>query len=250
MYSRKFVAGAVLAGLAALGAGVSSASATVTYHFAESAGAFNSTGGIFGGPGGTQIHNPVTFDFTIAAALAANTTYNFGVTGVENGDSGNVLDFRFSDGTLISTFSLADEPAHLEIRGGPFSTNLSRIHLQTDATGAIQYYDILMAGRSTFNTDEVIGLQLQHTQPGGVAIVMSGYDYGGAGGTYRFTSGSLQCVLACTGGFTSAPGGIGGAGAGGAGGVPEPAAWALMILGMGGVGSLLRRRQGLGLRRA
>jgi hypothetical protein len=31
---------------------------------------------------------------------------------------------------------------------------------------------------------------------------------------------------------------------GGAGGVPEPASWALMILGFGGVGAALRRRQG------
>ncbi|WP_293906841.1 PEPxxWA-CTERM sorting domain-containing protein [Phenylobacterium sp.] len=32
-----------------------------------------------------------------------------------------------------------------------------------------------------------------------------------------------------------------------AGGVPEPASWALMILGFGGVGSLIRRRRGLSI---
>ncbi|THD70535.1 ice-binding family protein [Phenylobacterium sp.] len=71
------------------------------------------------------------------------------------------------------------------------------------------------------------------------------------------TSATILCgrAIALTGAVTMdtntisdncASSGAGGGGAGGGGGpVPEPSAWALMIIGFGGMGAVLRRRRGM-----
>ena len=235
-----------VAGLLGIALAPTVASAAVTYHFAETTGIGNVTGGAFSGPGGIQVNIPFTFDFTVASALAASTIYNFGAAAALGpggaGASGDVLDFRFSDGAPLTTFSLADYPTVPEgYRGGPAAADTVRIHVQTDATGAISLYDILIIGRSTFKPLDVLHLQLQHDTPSaGVGIVEAAYSYG----PRQFVDGDLHCVLFCSGTFTSAPGGIGGGGGGGAGGaVPEPASWALMIVGFGAAGAMLRRRR-------
>ena len=229
---------AVIVGALALGC-ASQAAAAVTYHFAETSGAGNVTSGAFSGPGGTQVHNPFTFDFTVATALAAITIYNFSAANLlPVGDSGKVLDFVLSDGSALSTFADADFPAQRAgFRGGPAASDTARIHVQTDANGGISLYDILIIGRSVVNTNDVISFQLQHTTPNaGVAIVEAAYNYGP--GFYNNVDGDIRCVVSCGGGFTVVQGSGGGSGA-----VPEAATWALMIAGFGGAGAMLRHRR-------
>lgn len=243
---KNVLAVATVAALFGLGFVPNIASAAVTYTFAQTSGAGNLSSGVFGDNlhYGPRIQNPFTFGFTVASALAANTTYNFGAEGAlgrgQRGDSGDVLDFRLSDGTPLSTFSLANYPTVREgYRGGPAAADTVRIHVATNATGAVSLYDIQIVGRSTVRPQDVLFFQLQHTAPNdGVGIVEAAYEYGG--GSYRFVDGDIRCGL-CTGTVTSAPGGIGGLG--GAGGVPEPSSWALLITGFGMAGAVLRRRR-------
>jgi hypothetical protein len=229
--------------------------ASVTYHFAESTGEGNVTSGAFSAPGGVQVHNPFTFDFTVADALAPSTSYTFGAAGAlgksQAGVSGDVLDFSFSDGFALSTFGLGDYPAiHEGYRGGPAASDTVRIGVTTDAFGAIGLYDILIVGRSTDRPNDVLSLQLQHDTPSaGVGLVLAAYEYGSSVGTYRFVDGDLRCVIRCGGGFTSIvdEGGTGETGGGGAAAaVPEPASWALMIMGFAGIGAMARRQRAVG----
>lgn len=237
MMKRKITA--ALAGLVAL-AGASQAAAAVTYHFQESTDIGNATGGVFSGPGGVTIYNPFTFDFTVATALAANTTYNFTAANLlPVGDSGKVLGFTLSDGTALSTFSDTDFPAmRAGYRGGPAASDTASIHVQTDATGAITLYDILIIGRSTVRPNDVIYFLLQHDTPNaGIAMVEAAYNYGP--GYYNNDDGDIRCVVYCSGSFSVAQD----AGGVGAGAAPEAATWALMIAGFGGAGAMLRRRR-------
>lgn len=234
------------------------ARASVTYHFAESTGEGNVTSGAFSAPGGVQVHNPFTFDFTVADALAPSTSYMFGAAGAlgksQAGVSGDVLDFKFSDGFALSSFGLADYPlVHDGYRGGPAASDTVRIGVTTDASGAIGLFDIQIIGRSTVRPNDVLSLQLQHTTPNaGLGLVLAAYEYGSSIGTYRFVDGDLRCVIRCGGSFTSlvGEGETGETGNGGGGvsaGVPEPASWALMITGFAGIGAMARRRRADGV---
>ena len=242
----KFASSAAVVALCAVGLAPSAANAAVTtYHYAETRFDGNLSSGVIG----DAVHNPYyyspfTFDFTVANALAANTTYNFGVSGVESGESGNVLDLRASDGNALTTFTLADYHAHFDVYGGSVGHSLSRLHLETNAAGAISTFQILIQGRSAFNSQYIFNFGLQGTAASNSAGIALYYD---PALFFRTTvAGDVRCVIFCGGTFTSAAGGIGGAGGpgGGAGGaVPEPASWALMIAGFGGVGAILRRRR-------
>ena len=242
----KFASGAAVAALFAVGLAPCAANAAVTtYHYAETRFDGNLSSGVIG----DAVHNPYyyspfTFDFTVANALAANSTYNFGVTGVENGESGNVLDLQASDGNALTTFTLADYHAHFDVYGGSVGHSLSRLHLETNAAGAISTFAINIQGRSAFNAQYIFNFSMQGTPAATAGLGIALY-YDPALFFRTTVAGDVRCVIFCGGTFTSAAGGIGGAGGpggGAGGGVPEPASWALMIAGFGGVGAVLRRR--------
>lgn len=210
----------------------------VTYTFSESAGAVNLARGFLGD--GIHASNtlPITFDFTVANALAANTQYNFGFSGIESGESGNVISIHFSNGTAASNFSSAN------YRGRDW---LSRIGLVTDASANISLFDILVSGPSTFVVDglgqpSAISIQVQHTDPRvpGVAMAISLSNPDAAGGII----GEVVCRAGCGGRFVGAPAGNPGSGGpAGPGAVPEPGTWAMMLVGFAGIGYSLRRRK-------
>ena len=199
------------------------ASASVTYHFEQSAAALDTRFGLFlGGTG------PVTFDFTVASVLAPNTIYNFGFSPISTGDSGSVLSFLVNGGNSYSSFASSDFPAHYTYYGSGRSTGAA-IHVQTDATGAISLYDILITGLSAASPADFLTVQIQHdTANAGVAVVEGLYNV-----TYGFSSASLQCVAGCGGSF----------GVLNAAAVPEPAGWAMMVGGLGMVGFAMRSRR-------
>lgn len=64
----------------------------------------------------------------------------------------------------------------------------------------------------------------------------SGTGMGGFGAFTVTNNGAAQGALAINAGSTAVPLGV-------TDGVPEPASWAMMIIGFGGVGALMRRRQ-------
>jgi hypothetical protein len=241
---RKLVSTAAIAALLAFSAAPTGALAAITtYHFAEA----NTDANISSGLVGSFVHNPFAFDFTVANALAASTQYNFGVAGIEPGASGNLLDMRFSDGTPLTTFTLADYHGY-EVFGGAAGSTQSRFQLHTDATGAIDNFTIYVAGRNPVNSQTLTYLQFLGG-PSGITFQETLY-YDPALGFHTVTAGDVHCntIGHCGGVFTAAPGGIGGVldtGGGGAAGVPEPAAWALMIAGFGLSGAILRRRRSL-----
>ena len=241
---KRFVAAAIAA---VVGIGLSSGSAfaaVTTYTFTETDTGANITSGFL-----ASTPTPFTFAFTVADALAANSVYNFGVAGVESGDSGNVLDLKFSTGTPVSIFTLADFHGVYEVygTGGPLNHSISRIHVQTNGAGAITTFSILVGGRTPTNPQTLTSMGLINDGAGNIIGETLYYD---PALHFRTTvAGEFRCNLRgyCGGAFVGAPGGIGGGAGGdpggGAGGVPEPASWALMILGFGGAGATLRRRR-------
>ena len=225
---RNFAASAaLLAGLAAIGMG-SQASASVTLHFAEANGAVNYSFGRFG-----SASRPVKLDFTVASPLLANQHYNFGKANVESGDSGDVSDFSISDGTPNSVFQFSDAPSKEYFNGNNVAT-FSRFHFETDAHASIVNYDILLGGRSHADRSQFIQYHLQdyYYDRFGPSITALTLDV--SSGLVGIQTGGLQCVSACTATFGPVA----------AGAVPEPASWALMILGFGGLGAALRRHRG------
>ena len=201
---------------------VAPSGAAVTYHFEQSAGAGDTRFGLFSGGTG-----PVQFDFTVAQALAANTSYSFGFSPISKGTDGSVLSFAVNGGNAYSNFASSDFPAKLTVYGGGRNTD-ARIGVQTDATGAIAFYDILITGISAASSSEFLTVQIQHTSPiQGVAVVEGLYNLN------HGASAALQCVVGCGGGFTVAGSTV-------APSVPEPATWAMLVAGFGMIGSSLR----------
>lgn len=240
---RKLVSTAAVAALIAIGAAPTGALAAVTtYHFAETDTSFNLSSGLIG----AGLHNPFTFDSTVANALAAGTQYNFGVAGVEPGESGNVLDLRLSDGTPLTTFTLADYHGIHEVFGGSAGSTESRLQVHTNASGAIDNFAIYVLGRNPVNSQTLTFLQFLGG-PTGITFQETLY-YDPALGFRTVTAGDVHCntIGHCGGVFSASPGGIGGTGGAGGttgSGAPEPAAWALMIAGFGLTGAALRRRR-------
>ena len=109
-----------------------------------------------------------------------------------------------------------------------------RIHFVTDAHAAISDYDILLGGRSHADRSQFIQYHLQdyYFDRFGPSITALTLDV--SSGLVGIQTGGLQCVSACTATFGPVA----------AGAVPEPASWALMILGFGGLGAALRRHRG------
>ena len=208
------------------------ASAEVTYHFEQngSIGSYVRNGELLG-------TGPFTFDFTIANALAANHSYNFGVAGVESGFDGNVLDLRFSGGTALSTFNMADffKVPNDRYYGYINSNPLSRLHLDTDVNGAIRAFSIFILGRSTVNTSRIF---LGTLGANGFGIVDY---YDPALGYHTPDAGKVYCATTCGVTVNSHDGSI--VGGDGVSAVPEPETWALMVIGFGFVGGAVRRRQ-------
>ncbi len=221
--------------------------ASVTYHFAD-----NNPGGNFYTYGAFRgFTPPFTFDFTVDNALAPNRSYGLGVAGWEPGYDGNVTDFLVSGGTALSTFRMAD---YFKVPNGRFagyinSNPLSRIAVTTDASGAISSITASILARSTTNTMLIFQANVTTTAIG------EGLYYDPALGYATSVYATSGCYDSCKKLLTSSHaggidgnggGGNGGAGPGGVGGVgavPEPATWALMIVGFGLVGSVRRRQR-------
>ncbi len=213
--------------------------ADVTYHFADS-GINHVNSGFF-----NDLSGPFTFDFTVANALAPNKSYGLGVAGVENGYDGNVIDLLVTNSTALSKFTLADYKGTNERFAGYINSNtLSRINVDTDSTGAISAFVIYVLARSPVDSKLVYEATVRSS---GIEMTLL---YDPALGYRTTVAGNSYCGGACGVVVSSHVGGItgtgGGGGGGGVGAVPEPATWALMIVGFGLVGSV-RRRQVRGL---
>lgn len=197
--------------------------AVTTYHFSQTAAAANVASGLFQGASGT----PLTLDFTVANALAANTIYNFGYGGIALGDSGNVANFIASGGTAATTFASTDFPAVGTTYGYGQSTAFI-LHVQTNAAGAIDLYDIRISGVRAADPSQYLLFQIQHDTP------TSGVNAAASANSVQsgFATGIRYCANFCGGSF-----GV----AGGVAAVPEPATWALLIAGFGLTGAAARR---------
>ncbi|MBC7499187.1 MAG: PEP-CTERM sorting domain-containing protein [Herminiimonas sp.] len=185
--------------------------------------------------------NPLTLDFTIANPLGANDSYSFGVTGVENGAFANLLDFRISAGTALTTFTLADFHGMNEYYGGYLGGSLSRLGVSTDALGNIDFFDIIFRGRSPVDPQLIYVFSTQR-DPGNLGVSGPGIslDYDPALNYRTPSAGGYGCYVACGPIITSSISGVGGGV--GIGAVPEPASWLMMIVGFGLIGSALRRQ--------
>ena len=155
-----------------------------------------------------DLHAPITIDFTVASALAANLT--------DVDIKASLLSWVVSGGKPESTGGSSD-----------IGSFLNRLRLSTDASGNIFAWNIfgdsfpaaLPGKEMEFYFDSVSGphetLKWYDS--------LSGRTLGGA------------VSHSDIGTFTIVGGGVGG--------VPEPATWALMVMGFGAVGLGLRRRR-------
>ncbi len=223
--------------------------AVTTYSFTQNVGIGNQLYGAFTSTGvGLQSSTvPVTFDFTLGNALAANTSYVFGyarldANGSSGGASGDVLDFNFSDGTPISSFSSSQFSASYP---GSNPDYYARFGLRTDGFGAISQYSIRVSAISSYSGPLTAGFtaptNIQFYADSTTALSAASLLISVLNSSRRGTPdfGGLICTSVaqnCGGGFTLK-------GGGGAGGVPEPASWALMVTGFGLVGAAMRRRR-------
>ena len=188
----------------------SPAAATVTYHL-TGVNVNNSVGGY----GVTYVgaHTPLTFDFTLAAPLAAN----LGPTDVV----AQALSYRASGGQAESTIT------NLDYVGG-----FKQIELSTNALGAITTFHFHVVGQNLVlpNAPNFLDFNFQ-----GFNGALSAENLLFYRNDAHFNYGNADCANAnCGGGgFTVQLGG----------GVPEPATWALMVMGFGAVGLGLRRRR-------
>ncbi|MGZ6039322.1 MAG: FxDxF family PEP-CTERM protein [Phenylobacterium sp.] len=147
----------------------------------------------------------ITFD---PPAADGSFTGDFGNTGIGSGAFTNTFTFNMPTGIAAGTISSI------------FTTNLSNNIDFTSVTLDGNPFDINSSGQVEFRSINNVLVT-----DGPQSLVVSGTS--GGNGSY---SGTLSFETA---GITI----------GGAGGVPEPAAWALMIVGFGGVGATLRARR-------
>ncbi len=206
-------------GLAVMSAGLalaSSASASVTYSLGPDGVETNQNAGVTTLVG---VNAPMTFSFTLAQALGAN------------------LNITIPEAQVLS-WSASAANAQTSIDSNDPHEVLHRLHLLTDANGMITLYNI-WAGA----TEEAIPAKVYHAgrKPAQTTVEFLFDTIGGAGTRVTFIEqdeGQIYGIGVCTRGcpttFTreiDAPPGV-----------PEPAAWALMIAGFGGMGAALRRQ--------
>ncbi|MBW8813072.1 MAG: PEP-CTERM sorting domain-containing protein [Caulobacterales bacterium] len=211
---RSFVA-AILA--AVVGSAFANSASATTYFYGGFVDPTNSRDG--GAVAHVGLHAPLTFTFTTAAPIASNAN-------ILN-DAAAVTWWEASGGQIESTISSADPKA-----------KLTHFHIITDAAGDITGF---LIGAQATDPDFV--------HAGGMTPTFLFASLPGSrSDTVRFVenkfgqnTGGVDCTLgACSRVRTSfeiLPPPPSGAPA-----VPEPASWALMIVGFGGVGAVMRRR--------
>jgi hypothetical protein len=216
-----FLAGATLA-LAVAGMAVPAAAATYLFDSAGDTASVTFNGMVDG-----TVVPGLTGEVVYTLNTITGGSYNFGYTAT-NTSSSPVTASR------ISSFGFNTTPDLLSaaITGGSVFTNVS----SGNVPGGLPDVDFCAVSGS--------GNNCSGGASGGVAI----------GGT---TSGSFSLNFGATAPTSvafsdlyvryqaiTAPGIIGGSGEGiPTGGVPEPASWALMIMGIGGIGAVMRRRR-------
>ena len=169
-----------------------------------------------------DLHAPMSFSFTVATALAANSEFRL--------HDGDVLSWIATAGKPTSTI-MSDTIAYPHATLGHFG-----MHLFTDASGNISFYNITAAA-----TDPALGgrygvspnfsfenLSSRGHSTEGVRFIENGFG--------QNTGGAL-CSTGCAQSFTrttnvSSPQP--------APSVPEPSSWMLMLAGFGGMGVAMR----------
>lgn len=235
---------------AALLAASPSAGAATTYSFTQGAGSGNLLYGAFTsiGSGLEYPKRPFTFDFTVAAPLAANSGYYLSLPGLTyptglRAATAALVDLNFSDGTPISTFSLAQYERNYP---GTSSGYYGYAIVGTDGAGGLSFYHIRISAISAyvgpltggFTTPTNIQFFADSTTALDAASAFFSVMNTSRFGTPDF--GGLSCSSVaqnCGGGFTVTQTG------GGVAGVPEPATWALLLTGFGLLGAAVRRRR-------
>jgi hypothetical protein len=212
MFSSFNKAAAAAAGIA-LGFGLaSSASAAVMYSFIDTNTPTNSRDASVVNSGAVGVHDAITFEFVVADALAANTTF-----ALKNAD---VLSWSAFAGTDLSTISSDDARANIDL-----------LHVTTNALGDITTYNILVhATNDGFTGADPINPTFTLLNIGSLTYSVRFIE-----NNHGQNTGGAVCTLGCQHTVTMST--VREAVAG----VPEPASWALMLLGFGGVGAMLRR---------
>ncbi len=174
-----------------------------------------------------QAAQAAVFDFTFTDTISSAST-----PGINVGDTFTVHLFADNGGSSAAnqTWNLADLQG-FTIHAGTYSASYSTVfespatgNFQTDAAGVVTSVQFFGTSNSSNNTDN-FGSWTADTVFGDASFL----DYLGRGNT----------IAAST--FTNADQWTVGL----AGTVPEPASWALMLIGFGAAGSALRGRRGL-----
>ena len=192
------------AACAAVLAVASPALATVTYDYGGSPTPTNSRDG--GIVAFIDQHAPITFEFTVEDALGAN---------LSNVDiKASVLSWAVSGGKPKSSVDSNDAGAAL-----------TRLRLSTDSAGSITRWNILGSAHLVLIADRKLQFYFDSTSAPheSLAWMTISRDQNTGGAVSVSTAGSFVRLAAGAG-------------------VPEPATWAMMLMGFGAVGLGLRRR--------
>jgi hypothetical protein len=163
--------------------------------------------------GNGSLHDAFWFDLT---GLVGGTSVTYNITA--------------PDGAAAGT---GDYPTGGQFVGANFSNNAYGQGFLKNADYAVQVKDTSAGANLDYYTGH-----LTFTVTGGTGSTL---DLGPVNGTTDVAGADLrECSnLACTTILATGP-----VGATLTGGVPEPATWAMMIIGFGGVGAVIRRRRG------